>query len=481
MEKIHRYALRILAEVGMTIDHPEALEYLRSYGCQVDMDAAAVRFPEEVTQGAVDRMREAFRSRAEPASMAVRYSHVRFRSEAFRVHSDFTVNTGGYCVFIYDLAGNRRLATLEDTRHTLRLAHHLDQITYTGLPVSAQDVPLPIRQITMAAELVKTTPKLGGIEALNPFDVEYICRIGDVVRGSREALKREPILVGYAEARSPLTLDRNMCDVYLAYLRAGMPQSLDTMPNAGSTAPMHPAATLAMGLAETLAGVCLAYAVDPHACVTIDVTPSFADMRTGAFKYAGSERASLLGARIQMIGEYYGCPSGVHGGKTDSCFPDMRTGVEKGVTMLMPILCGAVGFGTVGHLENAVTFSPAQLVIDNEVARYVRGVIAGFEVPDEAFDIEAMKRVGTGGHYLEEQQTVSQFREWLDLSPFFDAEPWGRARSAEPSREWNAMAVARARELMSTETPSPLTPDQHREIDAIVEEATHRLGEEGRL
>ena len=33
--------------------------------------------------------------------------------------------------------------------------------------------------------------------------------------------------------------------------------------------------------------------------------------------------------------------------------------------MLMPVLCGAVGFGTVGHLENAMTFSPLQLVIDN--------------------------------------------------------------------------------------------------------------------
>ena len=74
----------------------------------------------------------------------------------------------------------------------------------------------------------------------------------------------------------------------------------------------------------------LRYAVDEEAVVTLDICPSFADMRTGIFRYAGPERVSMNGARIQMISEYYGCPSGVHGGKTDACLPGVRAGVEKG-------------------------------------------------------------------------------------------------------------------------------------------------------
>jgi trimethylamine--corrinoid protein Co-methyltransferase len=328
----------------------------------------------------------------------------------------------------------------------------------------------------MTAELVKHTDKLGGIEALNKFDIEYICRIAEVVRGGSEELYRRPCLVGYAEAKTPLTLDEVMCDVFLEYLKRGFPQSLDTMPNAGATSPMHPAGTLAVGIAETLGGLVLAKAVNADACITLDVTPGFADMRTGIFKYAGAERTSLLGARIQMISEFYGCPSGVHGGKTDSCVPDIRAGVEKGISMLSPVLCGAVGVGTVGHIENAVTFSPLQLAIDNEIARYVRRCVQGFEVSNESVDIDLVRRVGIGGNYLSEMETATQYREFLNLSPWSSAEPWATAWNGGEIANWKVRAEETVRELLNKEYEPPLKPDQEREIDKIVAEAERRLG-----
>ncbi|MHC4715487.1 MAG: trimethylamine methyltransferase family protein [Planctomycetota bacterium] len=479
METIHDSALAILSDVGMRIDHDEALSCLAGAGCEVDRDGRLVKFPRKVTQAWVDRMRRDFAERHEPEGMAVRYSYVGFRAGPFRVHPDFTVNAGGYNAFIYDLDGVRRPPTLEDTRAALRLVARLDQIAYSGIPCAARDVPLPIRPVTMVAELVKHTDKLGGIEALTPFDVEHICRIGEVVRGSSAELKRRPILVGYAEARTPLCFDRNMCDVYLAYVKRGLPQSLDTMPNCGATAPMHPAGGLAVGVAETLAGLVLAKAVDEDACVTVDVTPSFCDMQSGIFRYAGAERVALLGARIQMISEYYGCPSGVHGGKTDSLAPDIRAGVEKGITMLAPVLCGAVGIGTVGHIENAVTFSPVQLVIDNEIARYVRRAVAGFEVTAETVNLDLIRRVGVGGTYLQEPETAGLFRDVLNLSPFFAVHPWPPDVADIEARKMLTLAEEQARELMANEVECPLSDDQVKEIDAIVADAARALDSQG--
>jgi trimethylamine--corrinoid protein Co-methyltransferase len=481
METLHRNALRILAEIGMKIDHDDALDALRGLGCKVDRNARHVLFPQAVTQKCVDKLQADFAARREPEQMSVRYSHVRFRRGEFGVHPDFSVNAGGYCVFIYDLDGVRRTATLQDTRNALKLVHQLDQITYTGLPVAAQDVPLAIRPVRMVAELVKHTDKYGGIEALNLFDIEYICRIGEIVRGGAEEFRRRPILVGYAEARTPLTIDRNMCEVMLEYLRRKLPQSLDTMPNAGATAPMNPAGALALGLAETLAGLVLAYAVDPDAIVTLDVTPSYADMRTGIFRYSGAERMPLLGARVQMISEFYGCPSGVHGGKTDATLPGARVGVEKAVSMLFPVLCGAVGFGTIGHIENAVTFSPLQLVIDNEIARYVRRAVRGFEVTDDAVNFDLIRRVGIGGNYLSEIETAQGFREFLNLSPFAAVEAYGIDVRGNQAARWEQMALERARQLMAADVPCPLTKEQARGVDEVVAEAEAKLREQGLL
>jgi trimethylamine--corrinoid protein Co-methyltransferase len=481
MENIHRNAIKILSDIGMNIDHHEALDYLEAAGCKIDREKKIAKFPEDITQKGVNKMREDFKSRKYPEKMSVRYSHVRFRKEPFKIHRDFSVNAGGFCVFIYDLHGKRRLATLQDTRDSLKLVEQLDQITYSGLPVAAQDVPLSIRPIVMAAELVKHTSKLGGIEAFTPFDIEYICRIGEVVRGSKEELKKNPCLIGYAEARTPLSIDNNMAQVFLEYLKRGFPQSLDTMPNCGATAPMNPAGALTLGIAETLGGLLLAYSVNPDACVTIDVTPSYSDMATGLFKYASAERVSLLGARIQMISEYYGCPSGVHGGKTDSCVPDIRCGVEKGISMIMPILCGAVGFGTIGHIENAVTFSPEQLVMDNEIARYVRMAITGFEVTNETINIDLIKGVGIGGNYIQEKETLDEFKEFLNLSSWFSVKSWGSNETIDGMDRWEKIAHSKAIELINKDIPSSLTREQVREINNIVTEAETKLKEQGKL
>jgi trimethylamine--corrinoid protein Co-methyltransferase len=475
MERIHRAALQILEKTGMWVDHMRALELLRAAGCRVDMDRRRVRFPAEAVEAAVARLRRRFaRPGNRPRRMSVRYSQVRFDRQPFRIHGDFSVSAGGFCCFVWDLDGQRRPATLADARQALRLADRLDQIAYTGLPCAAQEVPVAVRPVAMAAELAKATRKFGGIETFKPADVEYVCRIGEIAAGGREAHRRDPILVGYAEARTPLCIDAVMADVLLAHLDRGLPQSLDTMPNGGATAPATAAGILATGLAESLGGLVLGYAAAPEATLTLDVNPGYCDMRSMLFGYAGAERIPLLAARVQMISEFYGCPSGIHGGKTDSCVPGTQAGVQKASTMLGAVLAGAIGFGTVGHLENAVTFSPLQLVIDNEIARYVRRAVRGIEVSDETLALDAVDAVGPGGTFVAADHTAAHFRDELLLSPFFDALPWGVGDSLDRER-FEKRAAARARELLAEERPPVLTPDQERAINEVVAEASRTL------
>ena len=472
MGAIHNAALQILERTGMWVDHLKALEYLRGAGCPVDMDRRVAKFPAEVVESALARMRRNFAEPNRwPQRMSVRYSQVRFDAQAFRVHEDFTVSAGGFCVFIWDGENPRRQATLQDVRRSLKLADKLDQIAYTGLPVSAQDVPAEIRPVMMAAELVKATRKFGGIETFRRRDVGYVARIGEIVAGSREAHRRNPILVGYAEARTPLCIDAVMADVMLAHLELGLPQSLDTMPNGGATAPVTAAGVLAVGLAETLGGLVLGYAVDPNATMTLDLTPGYCDMRSMHFGYAGAERLPLLSARVQLVSEYYGCPSGIHGGKTDACVPGIQAGVEKAMTMYTAAMSGAIGFGTVGHLENAVTFSPLQLVIDNEIARYVRHAIRGIEVNEETLAVDVVEAAGINGHTYDHPHTVAHFRDVELLSPFFDAKSWGVGDSLERER-FERRAAAKVRELMAAEAEPVLTADQEAAIDEVVKEAS---------
>ena len=477
MELIHQSALQVLADVGMRIENQSALSYLQQAGCEVNFDLQEVKFPSSVVENAVNQLRKDF----SPAirhdgdgryqeKVPMRYTAMYFTSMSKQIHSNFDVNCGGFSPFVFDLEGNRREATLQDVRDGIRLADALGNIDLVGLPCSANEVPSILRPVVMAAELVKLTSKLGGIEAWSVKDVEYISRIAEVVSGNAQALRKKPILVGYGEARSPLCIDNNMASVFIEYIQRGFPQSLDTMPAAGTTAPATNAGTLTLGLAETLGGLTLAYAVRPDAIISLDLNPTLSDMRSLIFPYAGADRIPLVSAAVQMLSEYYGRQGGCHGGKTDACFPGAQAGAEKALSIIFPILAGATGVGTLGHIENALTFSFEQLVIDNEIAGYIKRMLQGFEVTKETIALDVIKEVGINGNFLQHAHTAENFRKefWIpDLMERMPFEAWNR----QNVKGLESKAKARALKILKNHHPQPLSVEQMSDIDEIVKEA----------
>ncbi len=477
MELIHRSALLVLTETGMRIENEEALSLLQQTGCDVNFDTQEVKFPPAIVETAIEHMKKDFLPfRVNGAAdryaerVPMRYTAMYFSTKAWQVHSNFDVNCGGFSPYVYDLDGNRRTATLQDVRDGIRLADALGNIDLIGLPCSANEVPSKLRPVVMAAELVKLTSKLGGVEAWSVKDVNYIARIAEVVAGSAEALHQKPILVGYGEARSPLCIDNNMASILIDYIRRGFPQSLDTMPAAGTTAPATSAGALTLGLAETLGGLTLAYAVRPDAVISLDLCPTLSDMRSMIFPYSGADRIPLVAATVQMLGEFYGRPGGCHGGKTDACMPGAQAGVEKALSIIFPILAGATGVGTLGHIENALTFSFEQLVIDNEIAGYIKRMLQGFEVTEETIALDVIKEVGINGNYLQHPHTALHFRKefWLpDLMERVSWETW----NGQNIKGLEAKARERAHKILANHHPQPLSGEKMRAIDAIVEEA----------
>jgi trimethylamine--corrinoid protein Co-methyltransferase len=476
MALIHRSALRILDEVGMRIEHMGARQALWAAGCRADEARQWVAFPPDVVERAVGRLRRDFAPHRQPAGepepryaerVPMRYTAMYFSTMPRAIRHHFDVNTGGFPPFVYDLDGNHREATLQDVRDSIRLADALENIDLVGLPCSAAEVPANLRPVVMAAELVKGTGKIGGVEAWSVKDVEYMSRIAEVVAGDLERMRQRPVLVGYGEARSPLCLDENMAAVFIEYIRRGLPQSIDTMPAGGTTAPATSAATLTLGMAETLAGLTLAYAVDPQAVVSLDVCPTLTDMRTMIYPYAGADRIPLVTAAMQMLADFYGRPGGCHGGKTDACVPGAQAGIEKALSILFPVLAGATGVGTLGHVENALTFSYEQLVIDDEIAGYIRRMLQGFEVSEETIAFDVIKEVGPGGNFLTHSHTAENYRKDFWISSLMERMPWETWSQSE-MKGLEARARERVREILAEHHPRPLNAGQERAIDEIV-------------
>lgn len=467
MELLQQGAFDILEQVGMVIHHPESRELLRRLGCRVERTSPLVKLPEWIIRQAVERLKGDFlRPERKGLKQGVRYTQATYYKRDEELFPDFTVNSGGFCTLIYDLDRNRRSTTMQDVHDGLKLVNALDEITLSGLPCSDQSIPAPLRPVKMTAELVKYTAKLGGIEAWTVQDVRYIKEIAVVVRGSEENLLARPCLAGYAESRSPLALDGNMADVFIEYIRQGLPQSIDTMPCSGTTTPATGAGTLAVGLAETLAGLVLGYAVDRQALLSLDFCGSYCDMNTLLFQLSGADRLPMLGAWIQFLKEMYGISCGVHGGKTDACEPGFQAGMQKAASAMFPLLCGASGIGTIGQVEGCLTFSPLQLALDAEMVRYLRRMLAGFEITSETLALEQIRKVGPEGNFISEPHTASSFRKEFWLSELTECMSWDVYRS-RPVRGMERLAEEKVREILARPLEPVLDEHQMAEIERI--------------
>ena len=149
---------------------------------------------------------------------------------------------------------------------------------------------------------------------------------------------------------------------------------------------------------------------------------------------------------------------GCHGGKSDASWVGVQAGVEKALSILFPILCGASGIGTVGQL-GSTTFSPLQVVIDNEIIGYVKRMLAGFAVDDLEWAVEAIVEVGPGGHFLSHPSTAARFREEFWLDHLFErlAFQGGDVPTADQLVE---KARAKAKRLLAEHHPEPLPAEK---------------------
>jgi len=471
MDRLHFGALDILREVGMRINNTEALGYLEDFGCMVDHGSQIVKFPTDLVENAVNRMRKDFSlSGRGKNAIPMRYGEMYFSTKPSVLHNNFKSNAGGFPAYVLDLDGNRRAATMTDVTDSIRLADALENIDLVGLPCSALDIPLEMRPVTMAAELIKNTAKPGGIEAWSKNDVKYITEMASAIRGGMNELRENPLLIGYGETRSPLCLDKGMCDIFMEYVKMGLPQSFDTMPNGGLTAPASSAGAIVLGLAETLLGLILGYAIDEDSWVSMDINPSLADMRTMIFPYAGADRLPLTAAVNQMMREYYGRPGSCHAGKTDACYPGVQAGFEKALSILFPILAGATGIGTVGQLEGGLTFSYVQLVIDNEIIGYIKRALKGFEVNDDTMALDVIKEVGVGGNFIQHEHTATYYKDEFYLSDLLERMPVGMWNSQEV-KGLEEKARYKAKQIIKEHRCEPLDPEISKEIDNIVNRA----------
>lgn len=453
IRKIHRVSMRVLAEVGVQITETEALDLCKEKGARVDYANNRVYFSEELVMKAVE---------SAPSTVVI-YDRLDDARNIVLGGNKVYLGTGGTAINILDFDRNRRETTTEDIANTARLVDALDNVHFFAIPCYPNELETKDVDVNRFYHSMNNTTKpiMGGIFTVD--GVDRVIEMAAEIAGGMDKLRERPFISFIASILSPLKLDNDRTKILFKVARAGLPLATSTAPLAGATSPVTLAGTLVQLNAEALTGVVLTQMVNPGTPILYSSVPTIMDMQTMSFLF-GSVESGIMNAAVAQMAQFYKLPLYSTGGISDSKQPDQQAGFEKALTAILPALAGANFIHeAAGQLDSGMTISYAQYVIDNDISGCVLRAVRGIEVDEETLAYDVIAKVGPGGNYLAQRQTVKKMR-----TEFFypkavnriNYEGWEKAGSKDT---WT-LAEEVAKEILTKHIPQRLSEEIDQKI-----------------
>jgi trimethylamine--corrinoid protein Co-methyltransferase len=253
----------------------------------------------------------------------------------------------------------------------------------------------------------------------------------------------------------------------------GIPLELCIMPICGGTGPMTLAGNCLLMNVELLGCVVISQLAYPGAPLEHAPRPMILDMTTG-IGLTGSIEGAMMSAASAQMAQFYNVPLSLHGPWTDSMTYDGQSTLERTNFTFLAGLAGAHVLSGAGMIEQGITFSHAQLVIDDEINSALYTVLEGFPADDEHLGMDAIGRVGPGGNFLEDEHTLQFLRGERQLPKILyrnSREIW----EAEGCKGFKERAKERAGDLIRNHEPNPLPDDTAKALDDLVNDALRLL------
>ena len=126
-----------------------------------------------------------------------------------------------------------------------------------------------------------------------------------------------------------------------------------------------------------------------------------------------------------------------------------------------------------GMLELGVTFSYAQLVIDNTISHMVKRAVKGVDVTDDTLAVDLIRKVGggSGKHFLTERHTLDYMRTEQARAGIFDRRMRESWEMETGGKDAAVRANEKAKQIMNDHQPEPLDNGVKKELRRIVESA----------
>jgi trimethylamine--corrinoid protein Co-methyltransferase len=246
------------------------------------------------------------------------------------------------------------------------------------------------------------------------------------------------------------------------------------MPACGSTGPASLYSDIAVANAESLSALVLFQMASPGTPIIYGSAAGVTNFRTGGFVQAASESV-LINTALGEMARFYGLPNTQAGCLTDAQEPGAQALLEKMITTLPLVLAGVDVINGIGEMATSQLLVQEQILVDHELACLCKRLKDGIEVSDAQDFFGDVTRLGPGGHFLMEANTVAACR-----SPqFFHPQLVERSTYEEWLKLGQPDMYAKARKkvqaILASPLKQPLPGDVVGKLDDIMRRADAQL------
>jgi trimethylamine--corrinoid protein Co-methyltransferase len=402
--RVHECTLKILAETGVQVETALGRKYLADAGAEVDEDTHCVRFPQTLVE-------ESLRLAPQQFTLGARRPGWDLKMNA----DECTLCADGSGTTVYDWETEKyRPSTYKDWLNITKLLDAIDEIGIYWTMVDWGRGEATIQDsLKFWTNLISNFSKhvQDGIEHkdLAPWLLETL----QIVFGDADTIRKTHPFSFLVCPQSPLIIDEQYTDAYLAVTGYQIPLAVMPMPLMGGTGPGTMISMVVLGNCEVLAMLCLLQAVDPGTPFIYAPVLATMDPRTGNLASGTVESSVMAVAAVQMA-RHYRLPVIASGGGTDHYKPGIQAAYERAANDMISVLAWPDIMIGPGLLGGSMILSPEQLVIDVEVYRMARKAYQGISAEDDEWLDDVIRQVGPGGHFMGERSTVDAIRqgEW---------------------------------------------------------------------
>ncbi|HOX29325.1 MAG TPA: trimethylamine methyltransferase family protein, partial [bacterium] len=292
------------------------------------------------------------------------------------------------------------------------------------------------------------------------------------VTGGEKELRGSHIINYLAEPVSPLKFARHTLEIMKIYGELDQPINMGPMVQVGTTGPATLVGSVALQMAENLAGLVYLYCLGSKSGVALGGPMQTSDMRTGRCLYAAPE-LSLVHLALVACAHHLGFMSGCTSGLCDSNTMDFQCGWERGLSGILLWAAGSESIGMRGEIGGGEGFSLESLAVENEMGGMLRKISEGILVTDETLALDVIEKVGIGGSYLFEEHTAKHSHDFWQPE-IFRRDQFDLFWSDYHHLEERAHAKV-ARVLAEDKLELQISADASDEIDRIVKRRENKI------